>query len=100
MSRPVRRVVITGMGVVSPNGVGRDAFARACIEGRSGLSRPALDTTGLKTTSVAQVLPDAWTAQGVMETPELRRVPRMVPIAARFSLSLGAGAGAAGVGLM
>ena len=31
-----RRVVVTGMGAVSPNGVGRRAFWRACAEGRSG----------------------------------------------------------------
>ena len=31
-----RRVVVTGMGVVSPNGVGRREFWRACAEGRSG----------------------------------------------------------------
>lgn len=30
------RVVVTGMGAVSPNGVGRRAFWRACAEGRSG----------------------------------------------------------------
>ncbi|MBI3645137.1 MAG: beta-ketoacyl synthase, partial [Acidobacteriales bacterium] len=34
-----RRVVITGMGVVSPNGVGRAAFTEAVLEGRSGVRR-------------------------------------------------------------
>ena len=82
MSRPLRRVVITGIGVVSPNGVGRGAFACACREGRSGLSRPDhIDTTGLRTTSVARVLPEDWSPQSVMEPAELRRVPRMVPMA-------------------
>jgi 3-oxoacyl-[acyl-carrier-protein] synthase II len=33
------RVVITGMGVVSPNGIGKDAFARSVLEGRSGVKR-------------------------------------------------------------
>jgi 3-oxoacyl-(acyl-carrier-protein) synthase len=33
-----RRVVITGMGVVAPNGVGLEAYAEALREGRSGLS--------------------------------------------------------------
>jgi 3-oxoacyl-[acyl-carrier-protein] synthase II len=34
-----RRVVITGMGVVSPNGVGNEAFADALLAGRSGVRR-------------------------------------------------------------
>ncbi len=34
-----RRVVITGMGVVSPNGVGNAAFCSAVLEGRSGVRR-------------------------------------------------------------
>lgn len=32
-----RRVVITGMGVISPNGIGTEAFARATREGQSGI---------------------------------------------------------------
>lgn len=32
-----RRVVITGLGVVSPNGIGKDEFWQANIEGRSGV---------------------------------------------------------------
>jgi 3-oxoacyl-[acyl-carrier-protein] synthase II len=43
----MRRVVITGVGVVSPNGVGRRAFAEAIVEGRSGVGRiESFDTTG------------------------------------------------------
>jgi 3-oxoacyl-[acyl-carrier-protein] synthase II len=33
----MRRVVITGVGVVAPNGVGKDAFWRACVDGHSGI---------------------------------------------------------------
>jgi beta-ketoacyl-acyl-carrier-protein synthase II len=32
-----RRVVITGLGVVAPNGIGKEAFWEACISGRSGI---------------------------------------------------------------
>ncbi|MGD2067324.1 MAG: beta-ketoacyl synthase N-terminal-like domain-containing protein, partial [Gemmatimonadota bacterium] len=32
-----RRVVVTGLGVVAPNGIGLDAYAEALREGRSGL---------------------------------------------------------------
>jgi 3-oxoacyl-[acyl-carrier-protein] synthase II len=34
-----RRVVITGMGAISPNGIGREAFAEAILAGRSGVRR-------------------------------------------------------------
>ncbi len=34
-----RRVVITGLGVVAPNGIGKEAFWDACISGRSGIRR-------------------------------------------------------------
>ncbi len=34
-----RRVVITGMGAVSPNGVGNRAFAEGILQGRSGVGR-------------------------------------------------------------
>ncbi len=33
----MRRVVVTGLGVVAPNGIGKDAFWDACREGRSGV---------------------------------------------------------------
>src|SRR6476661_10362552 len=34
-----RRVVITGMGTVSPNGVGNTAFTEGVLQGRSGVRR-------------------------------------------------------------
>src|SRR5262249_9183825 len=33
----MRRVVVTGLGVVAPNGVGKDAFWNACVSGESGV---------------------------------------------------------------
>ena len=52
-----REVVITGLGVVSPIGIGRDAFWSSLIEGRSGV-RPIsrFDTTGLPVRIGAEVL--------------------------------------------
>jgi 3-oxoacyl-[acyl-carrier-protein] synthase II len=35
----MRRVVVSGLGVVAPNGVGKDAFWTACVNGKSGISR-------------------------------------------------------------
>lgn len=43
----MRRVVITGIGVVSPNGIGRESFSDAIAEGRSGVSPiECFDTSG------------------------------------------------------
>jgi len=35
--RKAHRVVITGLGVVAPNGIGKDAFWDALIAGKSGV---------------------------------------------------------------
>jgi 3-oxoacyl-(acyl-carrier-protein) synthase len=34
---PLSRVVITGLGVVAPNGIGKEAFWHACVSGVSGI---------------------------------------------------------------
>ncbi|MBO0794083.1 MAG: ketosynthase chain-length factor, partial [Ktedonobacteraceae bacterium] len=34
---PARRVVITGLGVIAPNGIGKEAFWQSCVRGQSGL---------------------------------------------------------------
>jgi 3-oxoacyl-[acyl-carrier-protein] synthase II len=74
-----RRVVVTGIGVVSPNGVGRENFAAACRTGRSGIRPLQIDLTKLRST-VAGIAVD-FDPTAVMTTPELRRVPRMIPMA-------------------
>lgn len=33
----MRRVVVTGLGVMAPNGIGKDAFWSACLNGQSGV---------------------------------------------------------------
>lgn len=44
----MRRVVVTGIGVVSPNGIGREQFGEAIREGRSGVSEiESFNTSGL-----------------------------------------------------
>lgn len=37
--RSRRRCVVTGLGVVAPNGIGKEAFWQACIQGQSGIRR-------------------------------------------------------------
>jgi 3-oxoacyl-[acyl-carrier-protein] synthase II len=45
---PRQRVVITGLGVVSPCGIGREEFWKAVVEGRSGIDwLEGFDTTDL-----------------------------------------------------
>src|SRR6476619_369625 len=44
----MRRVVVTGVGVVAPNGVGREAFWNACVNGESGVGPiRSFDTSSL-----------------------------------------------------
>ncbi|QEH36961.1 3-oxoacyl-[acyl-carrier-protein] synthase 2 [Aquisphaera giovannonii] len=44
----MHRVVVTGIGVVAPNGIGRREFCEAILEGRSGVKFiESFDTTGL-----------------------------------------------------
>src|SRR5579884_1389922 len=34
-----RRVVVTGLGIIAPNGIGKENFWEACVSGRSGVGR-------------------------------------------------------------
>src|ERR1700679_425290 len=44
----MHRVVVTGIGMVAPNGIGRREFSEAIFEGRSGVNYiESFDTTGL-----------------------------------------------------
>ena len=63
----MRRVVITGIGTVAPNGQSTEEFWNACCEGKSGISKiECFDTTGypakiggeVKNFDVAPLLPD------------------------------------------
>jgi len=52
-----RRVVITGMGVIAPNGIGKDVFWDAIIHGKSGVDRiKSFDTSDYDTKIGAEVL--------------------------------------------
>src|SRR5437763_3467570 len=39
------RSVVTGMGVVSPNGIGKAAFCRAILDGKSGVKQRSEEHT-------------------------------------------------------
>ena len=50
------RVVITGMGVLAPNGIGLEAFWKSLLAGRSGIGPITLfDPTGLKSRIAGEV---------------------------------------------
>src|SRR3981081_909180 len=52
----MRRVVVTGLGVVAPNGVGREAFWSACLNGKSGVGPiRSFDATGHPVKIAAEV---------------------------------------------
>lgn len=52
----MRRVVITGLGVVAPNGIGKEAFWSACLNGRSGVGPiRSFDATGHPVKIAAEV---------------------------------------------
>lgn len=53
-----RRVVITGLGVVAPNGTGKEQFWQACLEGRSGVRRITSFDASILPTRIAGIVPD------------------------------------------
>ena len=74
------RVVITGMGVVSPNGIGKEAFCRAIMAGKSGVKRIRRFDPACLPVQIAGEIPDfdelAW-----VDAHERKHVSRVVPLA-------------------
>lgn len=73
------RVVITGMGVVSPNGLGKEAFCRAVLAGKSGVKRISRWNPSHLAVQVAGEIPEfdelAW-----VDARERKHVSRVVPL--------------------
>jgi 3-oxoacyl-[acyl-carrier-protein] synthase II len=78
------RVVITGIGVVSPNGMGREAFCRAILDGKSGVKRISRFDPSNLPVQIAGEIPDfdelAW-----VDARERKHVSRVVPLAVAAS---------------
>jgi len=53
-----RRVVITGLGVVAPNGIGKENFWHACLSGRSGIRHVTRFDASLLPTRIAGEVAD------------------------------------------
>lgn len=77
----MRRVVITGIGAVSPNGIGRENFWRATREGQSGVARISrFDPSGHAVQVAGEV---RGFDEGVWVEPKDRpHVSRVVPLGA------------------
>lgn len=69
------------MGAVSPLGVGMPAYVRALREGRGGVRPLPFSHPSLKCRVAAMVWPDVFDPLSVMGEADLRRVPRLVPMA-------------------
>jgi len=75
-----RRVVITGMGCVTPLGIGREVFWQALIKGESGVRRiESFDVSRSPVKIAAQVPGFDWEAQ--LNPKDRKHVPRTVPLA-------------------
>ena len=74
-----RRVVVTGIGVVSPNGVGRAQFSEAILAGRSGVRRISHFDPSEISVQIAGEVPGfdelAW-----VEKKERKHVSRVLPL--------------------
>src|SRR5258708_16191253 len=75
-----RRVVITGMGCVTPIGIGREAFWSGLQRGESGVRRiESFDVSNSPVKIAAQVQDFDWHAQ--LGPKDRKHVPRTVPLA-------------------
>src|SRR6266571_6155033 len=76
----LRRVVISGMGCVTPIGIGREAFWSGLQRGESGVRRiEAFDVSNSPVKIAAQVRDFDWQAQ--LNVKDRKHVPRTVPLA-------------------
>ena len=76
----LKRAVITGMGVVSPNGIGKEDFCRAILAGKSGVKRiTRFDASNLPVQIAGEITEFdefAW-----IDARERKHVSRAVPLA-------------------
>src|ERR1700674_1500948 len=76
----VPRVVITGLGVVSPNGIGKEAFCLALLAGKSGVKRISRFDPSALPVHIAGEIPEFDELTWVYAR-ERKHVSRLVPLA-------------------
>ena len=74
-----RRAVVTGMGVIAPNGTGLPEFWRATVEGRSGIKRVTRFDTSIFQTKIAGSVED-FDPTSYMEPRLARRLDRFAQL--------------------
>jgi 3-oxoacyl-[acyl-carrier-protein] synthase II len=80
--RSIHRVVITGIGAVSPNGIGRERFWEATRNGVSGVRRITRFDPSPFQVQVAGEVPDEFDEKKYVEVKDRPHVSRAVPLAA------------------
>lgn len=88
----IKRAVITGMGVVSPNGIGKTAFCRAVLDGKSGVKLISRFDTSELSVKIAGEVQD-FNELDWVEARERKHVSRVVPLAIAASTEALADAG-------
>ena len=78
----MHRVVITGIGAVSPNGIGREKFWDATRKGVSGVRRITRFDPSNYVVQVAGEIPDEFDPTQYVEIKDRPHVSRSVPLAA------------------
>jgi 3-oxoacyl-[acyl-carrier-protein] synthase II len=78
----MRRVAITGIGAVSPNGIGRERFWKATREGVSGVGRITRFDPSAFAVQVAGEIPAEFDEKAYVEIKDRPHVSRSVPLAA------------------
>ena len=76
---PRRRVVVTGIGAISPNGIGREAYWRSLHCGRSGVDLISQFPTDELSCQIAGEV-KGFRAEDYLLPQDLRRVGRAVPL--------------------
>src|SRR5262245_20517040 len=81
----MRRVAVTGLGVVAPNGIGKAAFWSSCVNGRSGVGPIRCFETPKHPVPIAGEVPDFDMSPFV--PPAHRKSLKIMGRAARFGVA-------------
>jgi 3-oxoacyl-[acyl-carrier-protein] synthase II len=81
----MRRVVVTGLGVVAPNGIGKEAFWSACVNGRSGVGPIRAFDASNHPVKIAAEVPDFDVSEFLPH--EYRKSLKIMARASRFGVA-------------